>query len=77
MANGITRETFEGMDQNSQMLVLFDYAKESHQCSCNTETKLNELEKKFDKRKRFDTGVSTLAGIVSGALSALGVKIGG
>ena len=77
MANGITRETFEGMDQNSQMLVLFDYAKDSHQCSCNTETKLNELEKKFDRRKRADSIMAAGGGLVGGALAFLGIKIGG
>lgn len=70
MANGITRETFEGMDIDSKLSVLFDYAKESHRCSC-------ELEAKFDKRKKSDAIMSAGGGLVGGFLAFLGVKLGG
>lgn len=76
MANGIERETFQGMDVDSKLMVLFDYAKESHRCSCEATEKIDALKDQFNKRKRFDTSVATLSGIVSGALTALGVKIG-
>ena len=65
--NGISRETFEGMDESSKLNILYDFAKNSHECACRTEEKVVALEKKFDRRKRFDTSISAMAGLVGGA----------
>jgi hypothetical protein len=77
MANGISRETFEAMEDSSKLNVLFDYLKENHRCSCATEEKLTALEHKFDHRKRSDAIMSAGGGFVGGFLAFLGVKLGG
>ena len=78
MANGaISRPTFDTMSVESKLGVLFDLAQESHRCACATEEKVNALQVKFDKKKRFDTSVSTAAGLIGGALAAIGIKFGG
>lgn len=68
MANGITRDTYARMDVESKLNVLFDYAIESHRCACANEEKIEELDKKFDHRKRMDTTISGGAGFIGGAL---------
>jgi len=68
MANSITKETYAGMDSESKLNVLFDFAHESHECATDTRDKLEALEKKFDRRKRFDTAVSGATGLIGGAV---------
>ena len=77
MGNSISRDTFDDMPVESKLGVLFDFAQESHRCACATEEKVITLEKKFDRKKRFDTSISTAAGLIGGALAALGIKFGG
>lgn len=77
MGNGaISKDTFNGMAIESKLGVLFDFAQESHRCACATEEKVDGLERKFDQKKRFDTSAATLAGLIGGALAALGIKWG-
>ena len=72
---GISRETFEGMDDSSKLNVLFDFIREANECACNTEEKLEELKEKFEQRKWVDTSVSAIAGVVGGAAVWLGKTI--
>lgn len=62
--NTITRETFEGMNTDSKLNVLFDYLVDSNQ-------RLQILE----KRKRFDTAFSGTMGVIGGFIAMIGVKI--
>ena len=68
MANTISKETYKGFDVDSKLNVLFDYAIESHRCAKDNEEKIEELDKKFDRRKRLDTAVSGVYGLIGGAL---------
>ena len=70
--NGISRETYEEMEVGSKLNVLFDYVKQSHECACNTETKLDALEKKVDRRKNADTAKASFMGLMGGMLAAFG-----
>jgi hypothetical protein len=76
MANGISRDTFDGMDVDSKLGVLFDYALESHSCACDMRDKMEALENRFEKRKRVDTAVAGAGGVIGGVLSFLGLKLG-
>ena len=71
--NGISRETYEQMDQDSKLNVLFDYALESHKCACDVQGRIEKLEKKVDRRKRFDTSVSAVTGVIGGFLAVIGM----
>lgn len=71
MANGITRATFDSMDADAKLGVLFDYAHDQHARSCATRDQLEELKEKFERRKRFDTTISGGSGIIGGALAML------
>ena len=75
MPNGISRETYRQMSADDKLNVLFDFHKDTHQCACDTQKKLIELEKKVDRKRKLDTGVAAVAGAVSGALAYLGEKI--
>jgi hypothetical protein len=66
--NGISRETFCEMDTDSKLGVLFDYQQEAIK-------RVSELEDKFDRRKKFDTAVSSFMGLVGGVLAVLGSRI--
>ena len=68
MANAISKETYKGFDVDSKLNVLFDYAIESHRCAMANEEKIEILDKKFDRRKRFDTAVSGASGFIGGAV---------
>lgn len=67
MPNGISRESFEHMEVGSKLNVLFDYMKENYRCSCDTADKLEALQSRFDKRKKFDTATSGFFGLLGGA----------
>lgn len=62
--NSITRKTFEHMDTDSKLNVLFDYAVDTH-------ARL----KKLESRKRFDSVLSGMMGIIGGFCAMLGIKI--
>jgi hypothetical protein len=68
MANGISRDTYLGMDVDSKLNVLFDYAQKQHDKSCATSDQLEALSDRFEKRKRVDTAVSGASGFIGGAL---------
>ncbi len=69
--NGISRETFVEMDQDSRLAVLYDFMRDLHgQAEAHCE-KLDTLGKKFERRKKFDTTVSAGAGFVGGAVVML------
>ena len=63
MANGISKETFAGMDVDSKLGVLFDYAQESY----------HNIEH-LKKRGFYHKCCATIGGIVGGFLAALGLK---
>jgi hypothetical protein len=66
MANGISKETFKGMDIDSKLDVLFDYVQQS---SLNIET--------LKKRPVLDKCFSFAGGVIGGFMAALGLKWGG
>jgi len=70
MGDGISRETFDGMDVDSKLGVLFDYVRDNHTCFI-------DLRDKMSKRKRFDTVMSGLGGMFGGAATFLGIKWSG
>jgi len=65
MSNGISKDTFKGMDVNSKLDVLFDYAIDSHK-------NIKELK----KRPIIDKGITFLGGALGGALAFLGITFG-
>ena len=76
--NGISRETFVEMDQASRDAVLFDLMKDvngSLGIHCGkietVDKKIDSLDKKVERRKKFDTTVSAGAGFVGGAVVML------
>lgn len=75
--NGITKETFERFDTDSKLNVLFDCLTELHSCSCDHGDKLQELKEKYEQRKRFDTSVSGVTGVLGGLLGLLLSKLVG
>jgi hypothetical protein len=77
MTPGISRETFEGMDPGSKLNVLYDYASDAHKYVCETQKQIEALEKKVDRRKKFDTSMATGAGLVGGFVAHFIGWIGG
>jgi hypothetical protein len=71
MANGISRETFDGMGVKSQLGVLFDYMKDLHKCACENRDKIDSLTRKFAQQKKFDTTVSASAGVAGGMVAMI------
>lgn len=63
--NGITRETFEQMDTDSKLNVLFDYI-------VSGRVKMEELNEKLDKKKRVDTTIAGISGMIGGIIAHLG-----
>jgi len=63
--DGISKETFEQMDVNSKLNVLFDYAEEAIQVA-------KDLDKKIEKRKKFDTVTAAAMGFLGGIVAHLG-----
>ena len=64
MPNGISKETFEGMDSDSKLNVLYDLAVDQHECTCR-------LESKFDKRQKYDLTIAGMMGFVGGFIAHL------
>ncbi|MEN6421929.1 MAG: hypothetical protein ABFD76_08265 [Smithella sp.] len=65
MANGISRETFDGMDVESKLGVLFDYAHENYQ-------NIRDLKQRPFKDKCY----AFAGGVLGGILAAVGIKWG-
>ena len=70
--NGITRETFEQMDDTSKLNVLFDYISESVQTQKTLGATCIDLKDKIDARRKFDTTVAGLTGFAGGMIAHLG-----
>lgn len=66
MENGISKDTFKGMDVNSKLDVLFDYLHES----CRHI-------KMLKKRPVLDKCLAFAGGVIGGFLAALGMKWSG
>lgn len=66
MPNGITRETFDAMDTNSKLGVLFDYLSSYHAACAPQRAECDARFHKIEKRKLVDTGVSGVTGLVGG-----------
>ena len=63
--DSISRETFDQMDTDSKLNVLFDYVKDT--CDvCRT------LGDKLESKKKIDTGIAAIAGFVGGVIAHLG-----
>lgn len=63
MANGISKETFEGMDVDSKLGVLFDYARENFQA-------IEDLK----SQKTYHKVCAWVGGVVGGMAAFLGSK---
>ncbi len=77
MPSGISRETFEGMEQDSKLIVLYDYVADVYKCAYEIQKQVETLEKKVDRRKKFDTSMATGAGLVGGFVAHFIGWIGG
>ena len=67
----VTRNSYANMPTPNKLEVLFDITMELYKCSCATQEKVDELEKKFDKRKKFDTSVAGASGFLGGFISVI------
>lgn len=63
MANGITRETYDSMESDAKLGVLFDYAQQNYKA-------IAELQ----QQKTYHKWCATCGGVVGGILAALGIK---
>lgn len=63
MANGIEKATFDKMDVDSKLGVLFDYAQQNIEA-------IEELK----QQKSFHKFCSTAGGVIGGVIAALGIK---
>ena len=75
MPSGISRETFEGMDQGSKLNVLYDYAVDAYKCAYEIQKQVEALEKKVDRRKKFDTAIAGTFGFIGGVAAYIGQRI--
>lgn len=66
--NIISHDTFECMDENSKLNVMFDL-------HVDTNNRLQILEKKVDRRRKFDTAFAGITGFVGGFLAMIGGKV--
>jgi len=73
MANGISKETFKGMDVDSKLGVLFDYSHDNYHSIEGMKTSINALK----KRPFIDKFCAFAGGAIGGFLAALGLKWGG
>ena len=80
MANGISKETFKGMDVDSKLGVLFDYSHDNYHniegMKTSIESTKNSIES-LKKRPKADKCWSFVGGTIGGFLAALGLKWGG
>ena len=63
--DGVTKETFSGMNTDAKLNVLFDYA-------VNTHKRITEVEDGMGMSRLKATAYVTIAGVVGGAIAALG-----
>ena len=73
MANGISKDTFRGMDTDSKLGVLFDYSHDNYHSIEGMKASIDVLR----KRPLFNKCLSFAGGAVGGFLAALGLKWGG
>ncbi|MEN6463644.1 MAG: hypothetical protein ABFD62_00540 [Syntrophaceae bacterium] len=66
--NGISRETFEAMNDSSKLNVLYD-------CAISSNQKMTALEKKVDRRKVIDTSVAGVSGVIGGMIAFFTQKL--
>lgn len=69
--NGISRPSFERMDVGTQNAVLYDYAENTYALLESLSKKIDCMDKKVERRKKFDTTVSAGAGFFGGAVVML------
>ena len=72
--NGISRETFEHMNDSDKLNVLFDFLNEAYRCTCEAKEDLRKLNIKIARKKKFDTMVAGGGGILGGYLAFLSGK---
>jgi hypothetical protein len=75
MKTDITRETYEAMDVDTKLNILFDFAI----CSCNDAEKALEtsenLKMALRKKVKIDTGIAGMMGFVGGLVGFLTQKM--
>ena len=75
--NGISRETFNDYDTNSKLNTLFDYAQATHTMVEEHMRSLTARVEALERKKKFDTSLSTFMGLVGGMIAGLGKKLFG
>lgn len=75
MSMGMTKETFRELDSNGKLLVLYDLQNEANACACETLKRLEELEIKYNRGKKIDTGLSSVFGFIGGFVGILLNKV--
>ena len=65
MPDGISKETFKGFDTDSKLNTLFDY-------TIDTRIDVSEIRVQITKRKKIDTTVAGMMGLVGGAAVMFG-----
>ena len=73
----ITKDTFEKYDSDSKLNTIFDLMLVQHEGGCDTEEKLDMLDKKYEHRKKFDSTVSGGMGFIGGAIAVLATRLFG
>lgn len=72
----ISRETFRDFkESNDKLNVLFDLVAENHECSCRTEKRMEKIEKSFERRKKVDSTLAGLMGLIGGVAAHIGQSI--
>ena len=77
MPNGISKETYRDMPDSDKLNVLFDLHKDIQKCACETQDKLDSLEKKVDRKRKMDTTVAAGMGLIGGAAVWIVKWVGG
>ena len=75
--NGITRETFEHMNADDKLNVLFDFLNEAYRCTCEAKENLELLHAKIEKKKKIDSMIAGGGGMVGGFIAFISGKIFG
>lgn len=66
--NIISRETFGDMNTDSKLNVMFDLHMDTNQ-------RLQILEKKVDRRRKYDTALAGITGLIGGFFAVIGGRI--
>lgn len=75
MTNGIEKDTFQGMQTEAKLNVLFDYVREIRD---KPECQIGKCEprlKKLEDRKWKDRGISSASGLFGGFIAVITLKI--